>query len=292
MQHYIFRKDLENQDTTNWPNWLKSATTIDPVIKIIGEDEVVWENGIFVDGTWDGIIWKDGIVIYANWARGTWENGYWNDGIAHMMHWENGIWKNGIFYNGSFRKGEWLNGNFYSQTFKGNWKNGYSPYFSNININNINVLEKSKYPNWLKNADISNEVVSIHNNMIKWHCGDWNDGTWKDGIWNSGRWYNGRWKNGTFKSGEWYNGDWINGKFNGIWNDGIFRDGEFNGVWNKGAKLKDISSSTNNKYFDLINNIIENDCISSIEDLKKFIINNNYLGDNQLCQDQINLVTM
>lgn len=120
---------------------------------------------------------------------------------------------------------------------------------------------------WLLDAEISDAVIGIEDDEIKWYKGIWESGrwfggkwlsgTWKYGDWYGGTWYSrrvtqkglnvlvdenttdddqstwftGRWYGGTWDGGTWANGRWYDGTWNnGTWNNGIWNDG----IWNFG----------------------------------------------------------
>ena len=63
----------------------------------------------------------------------------------------------------------------------------------------------AEIPEWLKEAQTSEEVVSFHPpaGSVVWH-----EGTWHEGSWGHGHWENGIWENGTWRFGRWENGTW------------------------------------------------------------------------------------
>lgn len=64
-------------------------------------------------------------------------------------------------------------------------------------------LPRNDYPQWLKNADISKEVIyKNENGIIVWECGIWKNGFRKNGIWESGVWGGGVWEFGSKKTYE------------------------------------------------------------------------------------------
>jgi subtilisin-like proprotein convertase family protein len=120
---------------------------------------------------------------------------------------------------------------------------------------------------WLLDAEISDAVIGVDGDGLRWYKGIWESGrwfggkwfsgTWKYGDWYDGEWYSknvtekglsvivdentsddsksvwftGRWYEGTWNGGTWANGRWYDGTFeNGVWNNGIWNDG----VWNLG----------------------------------------------------------
>jgi len=59
--------------------WLKKAAFENADIDITN-DYLVWEGGVWRDGTWGGGFWRDG-----TWEGGFWEYGFWRDGLM----WDN-----------------------------------------------------------------------------------------------------------------------------------------------------------------------------------------------------------
>lgn len=115
---------------------------------------------------------------------------------------------------------------------------------------------------WLLDAEVSDAVIGVDGDGLRWYKGVWESGrwfggkwfsgTWKYGDWYGGNWYSknvtekglsvivdentidntksvwftGRWYDGTWNDGTWANGRWYDGTFeNGIWNNGIWNDG-------------------------------------------------------------------
>ncbi len=280
-QTYIFRKDLQDQDISNWPQWLLDAHLIDPVVHVMENDKVIWKDGIWLDGYWDGHWWENGLFFRGIWNGGTWEDGIWYDGVANKMCWNKGIWNKGIFNYGTFDGGLWKNGNFYAETFKNAiWENGFMPSGhkvpkSYLDANSNQILQRKDWPIWLKQANISWAKISkTIDDKIVWHDGEWLGGIWKNGIWRSGIWKGGKWMNGIWLSGEWNFGHWMNGKFKcGNWFDGVWYDGRFEGNWHSGAHLRLPTSVGYNQYNSLLQSIITRLNISNIDELRTCFTN-------------------
>lgn len=247
MQYYITRQDLKNQDTSKWPEWLKNATTIDPVVDI-SNNKITWENGVWLDGSWAGNEWLNGIWINGIWNTGTWINGIWNYG--HMINalWLNGIWLNGYTENASFRKGLWKNGIASEKTrFESMQIENGTFEDKSISTDVYNRLKKiiklpsiKDTPSWIRNSQLANALYQIENNKLIWYYGNWLSGTWKDGIWKNGVVSNINWKDGIWENGYWKYGIWNTGTWNGgYWKDGVWMDGEWKyGIFNLGARVK------------------------------------------------------
>lgn len=121
---------------------------------------------------------------------------------------------------------------------------------------------------WVYEAEISNAVIGLTNDMLTWYsgvweCGRWFGGRWISGIWKSGDWYSGIWESkmikdnwinveidnkssnstsSTWINGRWYDGIWNNGTWNngrwygGVWENGLWYNGTWNdGTWNNGS---------------------------------------------------------
>jgi hypothetical protein len=103
----------------------------------------------------------------------------------------------------------------------------------------LKLLKKSKYPDWLKKANIENEIVYLDTdyNMIIWKGGTWKGGIWKGGIWEEGIWEEGIWEEGIWEYGIWEDGTWEYGTWKGgIWKGGIWEDGTWEyGTWEYGT---------------------------------------------------------
>ena len=59
----------------------------------------------------------------------------------------------------------------------------------------MKIKDLPNAPEWLKNASVLNEDVSIskYGNVI-WHGGDWLGGDWRGGVWHGGDWHGGVWR--------------------------------------------------------------------------------------------------
>lgn len=90
------------------------------------KNTLVFNSGVFFNGTWVYGVFRDG-----QWKYGTWEGGVWYNGT-----WENGIFKNGLIFGGEFGGGKIEGG----EIRGGN--------FLNVQIKDevlINVAKPSKY---------------------------------------------------------------------------------------------------------------------------------------------------
>jgi len=83
------------------------------------------------------------------------------------------------------------------------------------------MTDKSKWPQWLINADTYDARVEITpsgrviwNDGI-WHGGHWHGGIWNDGIWHGGHWHGGIWNGGHWNDGIWHGGIWHGGHWHG-----------------------------------------------------------------------------
>lgn len=86
---------------------------------------VVFDKGVFVDGTLGLCIWRNGVFrngksLAAIWRNGLWENGEWMDGTWKGGRWLNGTWHNGEWFDGTWCNGTWKAGIWYD----GVWING------------------------------------------------------------------------------------------------------------------------------------------------------------------------
>ena len=139
------------------------------------------------------------------------------------------------------------------------------------------LIEKSYCPNWLKDKSIkvSNEDITIIDNIVLWKGGTWKGGTWEGGIWKGGIWEVGVWKRGIWKGGIWKGGTWDGGTWKGgtweggvweggIWKRGIWKRGIWEGgIWKGGVwkgGIKAIGSCKWRIYYDVENKIIEIGC--------------------------------
>lgn len=121
---------------TLFPLWFREADKRNEVIDVDDSGNVIWRNGIWIDGvakfyTWDKGIWLDG-----DWHGGTWYNGRWESGTHHNGYWfegtwVNGVWKSGTWYGGIWEDGIWESGIWEDGIWKGGtwkkgtWKGGY-----------------------------------------------------------------------------------------------------------------------------------------------------------------------
>ena len=78
---------------------------------------IIWDYGIWIDGTWHNGQWDDGIWENGTWLSGAWHNGTWKNGT-----WENGEWIKGIWENGTWKNGKWYKDK--REWINGIWKNG------------------------------------------------------------------------------------------------------------------------------------------------------------------------
>lgn len=72
---------------------------------------------------------------------------------------------------------------------------------------NLRFLEANcdiPIPDWLAEARIRNEIVSLSSEGAIWHRGVWLDGTFKGALWKSGEF-----RGGTWQGGRWLNGIWL-----------------------------------------------------------------------------------
>jgi len=79
--------------------WLVNAEIENARLEIL-KDTLVWNAGIWYNGSWEFGVFRDG-----EWKYGTWEGGVWYNG-----KWKDGTFKAGIIYNGIFVKGKILGG--------------------------------------------------------------------------------------------------------------------------------------------------------------------------------------
>lgn len=71
--------------------------------------------------------------------------------------------------------------------------------------------DKSKWPQWLQDADTEDAVVEIINGNVIWRSGEWYSGEWRNGVWCDGVWHDGVWHDGIWRNGEWHSGTWREG---------------------------------------------------------------------------------
>lgn len=253
-------------DKSSWPKWLQDAVTIDPVIEIDKNNNVIWKSGIWVTGDWFGKIWKDGIWMNGNWFTGEFEYGLWIDGNWYNGDFQNGIWMNGIWHNGCMSGGKWIDGVWISGCYFNNknsefkygtivsYKDEMKPVSKNKIPQGLTILSKKEYPNSFNNCLFCNEkIAKDKEGTIYWLDGYFETGilkdvVWCNGIFNDGKFINGIWMNGYWKNGQFINSTWIKG----YWKDGIFNNSTWEGgIWNSGAW----NNSQNLSLINSINNI-------------------------------------
>jgi len=105
----------------------------------------------------------------------------------------------------------------------------------------MKIKDLTDAPDWLREAKVSNEEVSVVDGKVIWHSGVWHGGEWRDGVWHDGIWLGGTWHDGLWRGGGWYDGHWYNGHWhgggwcNGTWYGGEWRDGVWiDGIWRGG----------------------------------------------------------
>jgi hypothetical protein len=99
------------------------------------------------------------------------------------------------------------------------------------------MTDKSKWPQWLINADTYNARVEITpSGRVIWLGGTWLGGEWHGGVWRGGEWLGGEWCGGEWCGGVWNNGVWRGGVWHGgTWDGGTWLGGEWHGgEWHGG----------------------------------------------------------
>jgi len=224
-------------------NWFLNAEVKNAVI---GEDK-------------NGLVWYQG-----DWNCGTWEGGTWYSGIFH-----GGRWKKGLWFSYDINESEMLKGNLYinrvdvnkSQFLSGTWEGGTFNYgiFGRtqisgdttipykvtldfiINFNKDYAMSGNTFTNnetyyyLVSGTSETDTGVTLYTpsiiNSPVFEGGSFMDGwmnvakvkggIFRNGFINNSCWYNGTFYNGTFLGDIWYNGDFLGGDFsNGIWLNG------------------------------------------------------------------------
>jgi hypothetical protein len=227
---YDSRSSLLNSSGIS--SYYKSGT----VSVSIPNNNNVWENGTFSNGSFYDSVWYSGTFV---------------NGQMYKSDWYNGIWLNGIFGNAKFNLSD---NNFYGGTF------------SNGMVVNSTFLTDTSFGSsgigWL-NGVFQSGIFSGESNrgeLATWYGGIFNGGNfglqsiWIDGTFNDGTftsnygsglisntqsdysWQGGTFSNGTFGTGDtivnstWFTGEMDGGTFQGkIWRNGIFSSGKFIG---------------------------------------------------------------
>ncbi len=251
----------EEIDKSSWPKWLQDAVTINPVVEIDKNNNVIWKSGIWVTGDWFGKIWKDGIWMNGNWFTGEFEYGLWMDGNWYNGDFQDGIWMSGIWHKGCMSGGLWIDGVWISGSYFNNrlsefkygtivsYKEEMKPISKNKIPKGLTILSKKEYPKSFNNCLFCNEKIAKDKDGNIY----WLDGYFETGILKNVVWCNGIFNDGKFVDGIWLNGYWKYGQFiNSSWKKGYWKDGVFNnsiwegGIWNSGAwnNSENISSVT------------------------------------------------
>lgn len=76
-------------------DWFLDCEVENARIEIM-KGHLIFNSGVFFNGTWQYGVFRDG-----QWKYGTWEGGVWYNGT-----WYNGIFKNGIIFDGRFLNGK------------------------------------------------------------------------------------------------------------------------------------------------------------------------------------------
>lgn len=138
----ILRNPVLNSKTvlkySEYPEWLKKASTANAVVTLDENNEIVWHSGTWLYGTWKNGTWKSGEWKDGRWLNGIWENGVWKYGHWKNGTWMNGIWNDGVFYDGVWYNGEWQGGSILDAFFpKQEEKITTTP----LNFKNINFYD-------------------------------------------------------------------------------------------------------------------------------------------------------
>jgi len=71
-------------------------------------ETLIFNSGVFFNGTWYYGVFRDG-----EWKSGTWNNGVWYNGIWRYGTFESGLIFDGRFFNGKIEKGTIRGGEFF-----------------------------------------------------------------------------------------------------------------------------------------------------------------------------------
>jgi len=237
---------------TDNKNILSKATYINSIF-LNGSD--TWDNGLFINSSWNGGTFSNGLIKESNWNNGVFNSGifyssrtfnanptssyphydvnnirtpYKSGQTSDVIYNNRYSWKNGEFNSGEFIKSDWESGNFNNGKFyNSKW---YSGIFNKGSIGNISLStdDTKIYNGLIKSADVENAKVyaedtslsGLSQSVIIWENGTFNFGVFGSKIDTTG--HSATWENGIFNGGEFItNASWKNGIFNG----GKFKSG-------------------------------------------------------------------
>jgi len=127
-------------------NWLLDCE-IENVRLEIEHDTLIFNSGVFFNGTWIYGVFRDG-----EWKNGVWDNGVWYNGIWRRGYFNSGLIYNGKFFNGEIKEGIIRGGDFYDIKILKDVIREDKYKFEKEKIQPI-IPEKivEKYNNWIMN---------------------------------------------------------------------------------------------------------------------------------------------
>lgn len=88
-------------------NWILDCEIENTRLEI-QDNTLIFNSGVFFNGTWEYGVFRDG-----EWKNGIWEGGVWYNGIWRRGDFNSGIIFNGRFFNGKINGGIIRGGDFY-----------------------------------------------------------------------------------------------------------------------------------------------------------------------------------